>query len=294
MAALVAGGRLERGGAVPGREVRGGVEPADVADVADQAGCPGRANAVQVGQGAAVRGDELTQLLVRRPDLGVDRGQFLDEFAGQIVTGLGDDAVRWRRGAQQVAGLATGEELLRSARDEFEQQVMDAADGLGAARPSSSRRSTSSRITTVTSSGVTVRRPRLRRPATATLCASTASVLRPWPVSKTRTRADSLAGTSRTVSPSATSRWAMCRPHTVAALDRPHPVAERAAGRQHLPVAVAVGAETAPGQDFFPIVDGFDRGRPLVRIHPDHHATHVPVPPSPSDRLMSTGRAKLL
>ncbi len=80
------------------------------------------------------------------------------------------------------------------------------------ARPSSSRRSTSSRSTTVASSAATARRPGLRSPATATLCASTGSVLRPCPVSKTRTRADSFAGTSSTVSPSATSRWAMCRP----------------------------------------------------------------------------------
>jgi hypothetical protein len=42
--------------------------------------------------------------------------------------------------------------------------------------------------------------------------ASTGSVLRPWPVANTRARADSFAGTSTTVSPSATSRWATCRP----------------------------------------------------------------------------------
>ncbi len=39
------------------------------------------------------------QLLVRCPDLGVGRGEFLDEFAGEIVVGLGDAADRWRRGA---------------------------------------------------------------------------------------------------------------------------------------------------------------------------------------------------
>ena len=37
-----------------------------------------------------------------------------------------------RRGAQQVAGLAAGEELLRSAGDQLEQQLVDAADDLGA------------------------------------------------------------------------------------------------------------------------------------------------------------------
>jgi len=44
--ALVAGGRLEWGGAVPGREMRGGAEPVDVTDVADQPGCAGRADPV--------------------------------------------------------------------------------------------------------------------------------------------------------------------------------------------------------------------------------------------------------
>jgi hypothetical protein len=94
VAALVAGGRLEWGGAVPGGEVCWGAEPADVGDVADQPGGAGRADAVQPGLGAAVFGDELAELLVGCPDLGVDRGEFLDEFPGQVVAGAGDDAVR--------------------------------------------------------------------------------------------------------------------------------------------------------------------------------------------------------
>jgi len=47
---------------------------------------------------------------------------------------------------------------------------------------------------------------------TATECASTGSVLRPWPVANTRARAGSFDGTSITVSPSATRRWAISRP----------------------------------------------------------------------------------
>src|SRR4051812_21724338 len=142
------------------------------------------------------------------------------------------------------------------------------------ARPSSSRRSTSSRSATVMSSATTWRRRELRRPATATLCASTGSVLRPWPVSNTRTRADNFGGTSRTVSPSATRRWATCRADPGAALNGPHPVGELAAGREHLLVAVGVGAEAALELELLASVDDFDRGRPLVRIHPDHHTTH--------------------
>jgi hypothetical protein len=115
VAALVAGGCLERGGAVPRREVRRGAEPLDITDVADEPGGAGRADPVQVGQGAAVRADQLAQLLVRCPDLGVDRGQLLDELTGEIVAGASDDAGRWRRCAQQVTGLAAGEEFLGSA-----------------------------------------------------------------------------------------------------------------------------------------------------------------------------------
>jgi hypothetical protein len=53
VASLVAGGRFDRGGAVPGREVRGGAEPADITDitdVADEPGRAGRADPVELGQ----------------------------------------------------------------------------------------------------------------------------------------------------------------------------------------------------------------------------------------------------
>jgi hypothetical protein len=112
VAALVAGGRFERGGAVPRGEVRSAAEPADIGDVADEPGRAGRADPVEVGQRAAAGLDELAELLVRSPDLGVEDGQFVDELTGQVVAGLGDDARRRGRGAQQVAGLAAGEELL--------------------------------------------------------------------------------------------------------------------------------------------------------------------------------------
>jgi hypothetical protein len=108
VAFLVAGGCLDRCGAVPRCEVRGGAEPGDVADVADEPGGPGRADPVELAQRAAGRGDELAQLLVGGPDFGVDDGQFIDELTGQLVAGLGHDAHRRRRGTQQVAGLGRG------------------------------------------------------------------------------------------------------------------------------------------------------------------------------------------
>ena len=52
----------------------------------------------------------------------------------------------------------------------------------------------------------------VRTATTATACASWASVLLLWPVSNNRARADSLAGTSTTCSPSASIRCANGRP----------------------------------------------------------------------------------
>ncbi len=59
----------------------------------------------------------------------------------------------------------------------------------------------STRSTASCSLSTTGRRPAIRVPANATECASVASVLRPWPVAKTRARADSFGGTSITCSP---------------------------------------------------------------------------------------------
>ena len=67
-------------------------------------------------------------------------------------------------------------------------------------------------ITTRSSSAWTGTRPGARRAASASECASTSSVLRPLPVTNTRTCADSFGGTSSTTSRSWTRRCARCRP----------------------------------------------------------------------------------
>src|SRR5439155_9585559 len=77
---LVAGGRIDGGGAVPGCEVVTAGEAADVADVAQQPGSAGRADAVELLQCAAGRLDQFGQLGVRGLDLlvdGRDRGDQL-------------------------------------------------------------------------------------------------------------------------------------------------------------------------------------------------------------------------
>jgi hypothetical protein len=55
MADLVAGGRVDRCGAVPRREVGVGREAGDVADLDEQTSSTGRADSVQVGQGGRSR-----------------------------------------------------------------------------------------------------------------------------------------------------------------------------------------------------------------------------------------------
>ena len=77
----------------------------------------------------------------------------------------------------------------------------------------SSRRSMRTRnAATCPSRADSSRSPRVLRATAVTACASTASVLRPCPVSSTRTRAVSFAGTSHTASPSASSRCDSGRP----------------------------------------------------------------------------------
>ena len=122
------------------------------------------------------------------------------------------DESRGTDGVEQGAGLPRGQELLRPAGDELEQQLVQPVErlGAGAAQLVAAVGEQPQRDGGVVD--VTCRRPGLRRAATATQWASAGSVLRPWPVSNTRARADSFAGTSSTVSPSATRRWAMCRP----------------------------------------------------------------------------------
>jgi len=72
VAALLAGGGVQRRGAVPGREVPAAGEAGDVIDVAEQPGRAGRADAVQRLDLAAGNLDQLGELPVRRLDLRID------------------------------------------------------------------------------------------------------------------------------------------------------------------------------------------------------------------------------
>jgi hypothetical protein len=208
-------------------------------------------------------------------------------FPGQVVAGPGDDTDRRGGGAQQVAGLAAGEELLRPARDTFQQQGVDAADGLGAGP--------AELVTAVDQQpqrhgGVVDGHHTQVRAAQAghghavgvdrVGFAALAGIEHPHPRRQLRRHVDDRLCVGD-------QALGDVPPDTGAPFDRPDPVRKLAAGGQHLLVAGGVRAEPALGQHPFPPVDSLDRGRPLVRIHPDHHTTHALHPP-----LVQRGRMR--
>jgi hypothetical protein len=62
---------------------------------------------------------------------------------------------------------------------------------------------------------------------------------------------------------------------TGAPFDRPHPLRELPARGEHPLIPIRVCTIPALRKHLLVLVDDFDRGRPLVRIHPDHHASHT-------------------
>jgi hypothetical protein len=74
----------------------------------------------------------------------------------------------------------------------------------------------------------------------------------------------------------------------VASLHRPHPILELTANLEHRRIPGLVGAVPSHPEHLTAVVDDLDRGRTLVRVHPDDH-TH-PVPPlTEADELQQGG-----
>ncbi len=182
-------------------------EPGDVADLDQQPGGAGGADAVQVHQRGPGGCHQLAQLLVRSLLAPVDPLQVGDQLRGDPATGL--------------AGCVARTDLRQQALAWAAERSFFAPPGISSSSrwcswetirvwssPSDRRRSTSTRSTASCSSLTTGRSPAIRVPTSATEWASVASVLRPWPVAKTRARAESFGGTSRTSSPAASSRIA--------------------------------------------------------------------------------------
>jgi hypothetical protein len=59
------------------------------------------------------------------------------------------------------------------------------------------------------------------------------------------------------------------------------------ARREHLPVPVDLGGVAATSKYLLAFVDHLDRGRPLMRIHPDHYTAHRALSP----HLVHSGRS---
>ena len=131
MALLVAGGDVQRGGAVPGREAGRGGEAGDVSDVADESGRTTGSDAVQLLQTATGLGEQLDQLHVGRFDLLVDAGHLGNEFRGESTLGAPHEVAR-THGVEQGAGLGGGQRPFGSAGHQLEEQPVHAVDGLGA------------------------------------------------------------------------------------------------------------------------------------------------------------------
>ena len=92
-------------------------------------------------------------------------------------------------------------------------------------------------------------------------------------LSSTRTRADSFAGTSSTVSPAATSCWATSAPSTACALDRPDPRCVRLRELQQPVPLMTVRPHSQLVEELLVCVQHRCDVRTLVRIDPDreHH-----------------------
>src|SRR5690349_19299609 len=88
---LVAGGGVDRCGAVPGGEVVPVGETGDVADLDQQSGRAGGSDAVQVHQTGAGGCDQVAQFLVGRFGARVDPFEVGDQFCGDPTPGLACD-----------------------------------------------------------------------------------------------------------------------------------------------------------------------------------------------------------
>jgi hypothetical protein len=204
----VAGGHLDRRGAVIGREPVPAAEPGHVADIADHGRGDDRADPEDLSQGGAGGADRHRQLLLRLEQQGIDAAQVGHELGRQFGAGLLHGAAR----------PGPGQDLLSLICVNF---LGEAAGGTSSHNAACSRQATWFRVrlksrcrlaqifsTAAWSSGLTGRHDGERSATMATERASLGSFLFTAPAASSRTRAASLGYTSSTSSPAATSSWA--------------------------------------------------------------------------------------
>ena len=98
-------------------------EPCDVADLDEQPGGAGGAHAVQVHQGGAGGFDQRLELFVGGLLAGIDPLQVGDQLRGDPASGLAGNITGPDFGQERLS-LGCGEVSLGSARDEFQQQLV--------------------------------------------------------------------------------------------------------------------------------------------------------------------------
>ena len=194
MPGAVGAGHLDRGDTGVAGERRGGGEPAGPAGAAEQSGGDDRADAVDLGQPAAVLGERLRHLGGQLGEPGVDLAHLGDQVAGELLARRfdrpgrshrrrGPGPRRWRSGRCR---RRRGSRSRSSACSWLTSRVRCAAR---LARRSSSSASTVDRSST----GIGVASPA----SAATLAAAAASMtsfLRRPPRESSRTRAVAVAG----------------------------------------------------------------------------------------------------
>jgi hypothetical protein len=127
----VAGGGLDRRGAVIRRERVGGGDPRYVGDVADDGGGDDRADAEHAGEAGAGGLDGGSKLLLDLGEHGVDPAQVRQVLAGHVVPGRGHGIGGLVR-AEDGGGPVRGDVLGHAAGGDLAQHGVQAAGGLGA------------------------------------------------------------------------------------------------------------------------------------------------------------------
>jgi hypothetical protein len=105
-------------------------EAGDVTNLHEQPCSTRGADALQVQQASAGRGDQRVELLVGGLLALVDPLEVNDQFCRDASTGLPCDVSRSDR-REQCFGLGRGQALLRTTRDQFQQHVVNLGDLAG-------------------------------------------------------------------------------------------------------------------------------------------------------------------
>jgi hypothetical protein len=259
-------------GAVPFQEAKCALfgEAGDVADLDQQPGGARRADAGQVEQSGAGRGDQLGEFLVRGLLPLIDPLQVTDQLRRDPTSGLAGGITRSHL-RQQGPGLPGGQVLLRTARDELQQELVQLGDHPGVV--------VAERATAVDQDPqdselfVIDHRPQSGHPGADQ-------------GDRVRIGGVGLAALPGREHPGARGQpgWHIDDLLAVgeqpvgdvladagAALDGPDPIPPPSALAQHRGVAVTIGAEPATTVNGLLRGHYLDRCRAFVRVHPDHH-----------------------